>query len=254
MRRVRTGFSNIASTHWHAHTRTHTRTPQASTNLHALEPPHTPQLSTVTPLGQHMPDGGSTLSQQTPVASTATPVPLHTPHASTRPPLQQRPARSTAVPLPVQHLPVAQSTDPMQHMPSTSTTPPRHGDPTPLGTTARVPQSSPVQLDSHTHARAAPLELQTQLGPNWSWHISSEEHGAGRMEGGRAHVLLAWGRSDGGSSTSHAASGTEALSASTQVTARYCIPKGTGTPTGAGAPTPALPDGAALLSRLGLCA
>ncbi len=93
---------------------------KSCTYLHMLSPPHTPQLSK--PSGQHTPDGGNKLEQHVPSASTATPVPLHTPHASTRLPRQQAPLLSTPLPR-GQHTPDVVSTGPGQHWPSTSTTP-----------------------------------------------------------------------------------------------------------------------------------
>ncbi len=50
---------------------------------HLLMPPHTPQESTSAGGWQHSPDGGRALLQHVPAMSTATPVPPHTPHAST---------------------------------------------------------------------------------------------------------------------------------------------------------------------------
>lgn len=88
--------------------------------MHLLSPPHTPQLSSV--YRQQMPEGGKGVEQHVPSTSSATPVPLHTPHASTRPPTQQEPRLSTVLPV-GQHTPVFASTGPVQQSPSTSTTP-----------------------------------------------------------------------------------------------------------------------------------
>ena len=72
--------------------------------VHADDPPHTPQLSR--PSLQQTPEGGRGLPQHLPRTSIATPVPLHTPHASSTPAEQQVPDASLMAP-DGQHSPVA---------------------------------------------------------------------------------------------------------------------------------------------------
>lgn len=88
---------------------------------HALRPLQTPQLSIVP--SQHSPATVSAVPQQTPVTSTATPDPSHTPHASKTPDSQQAPLPSIVADGLTQQRPV-ESITVVQHWSHISTMPP----------------------------------------------------------------------------------------------------------------------------------
>jgi hypothetical protein len=120
---------------------------------HELTPPQTPQLSMGAVSGQQMPAGDSGVLQQTPRTSTATPLPPHTPQASSLSGAQHMPPASVTLPT-VQHIPVTPSTAPVQQAPVTSTTPASH---------AAGPDSSGTE-----HAEPAQ--------PLWHSHTPAVEH------------------------------------------------------------------------------
>jgi hypothetical protein len=136
-------------------------TTSITTAPHEDEPPHTPQLSSA--CVQQTPEGGRAAAQHTPCASTTNPVPLHTPQASTTPPVQHTPCRSVAVPLP-QHRPVTASTAAVQHSPAESRVPPTHAG-APARCTSGTSHWTPAQPGLHTHVSA------------WQW-VFGAVHGA----------------------------------------------------------------------------
>ncbi len=108
---------------------------------------------------QHRPDGSSAVRQHTPMASTATPPPPHTPQASTVPVLQQRPCPSTLLPS-GQHFPVVESMYQSQQRPSRSTMPPMHAPPPAAGRRG-TSHPSPAHATSQTHRRVVVLHTVT---------------------------------------------------------------------------------------------
>ena len=152
-----------------------------------------------------MPDGGSAELQQVPRASTATPLPLHTPHASITPDGQQRPEESTTAPG-VQHCPLSASMNPVQHTPTASTMPSLHAV---LEGTAGTSQASPTQFTSHVHTLAAALHTQWLPGQSVSTpHVQGADG---------AHCIVEAGAS---AMAAHAVGGATLPSTPVQVTVR----------------------------------
>lgn len=159
--------------------------------------------------------------QQAPRASTATPSPPHTPHASTvAGATQQAPSASSE---PAQHLPVRMSTSPMQHAPRTSTTPSTHAS---VCAAAAWPSSgtshvSPAHRRLHLHMCVTESHSQWSVGLGQSLWVRHSHCGPGSS----MHVVVLAGR---GPLELHTASGSSTRSmARTQVTARLCCPERT---------------------------
>jgi hypothetical protein len=126
-----------------------------TTAPHSLRPPQTPQLSIPEAAVQQAPEAGKAELQQTPLMSTATPAPPHTPHASTLPTAQQRPDASASMPSP-QHKPDTASITLGQQVPTMSTKPAtlslirRQASPKEAWAAGMV-QPSPRHPGSHSH-------------------------------------------------------------------------------------------------------
>jgi hypothetical protein len=93
--------------------------------------------------------------------STATPVPLHTPHASRAPPTQHAPTASVEA-SPGQHRPSTAEMALWQHVPAASTTPSTHGPVAAVVRTSTVAQPGPVHPGAHAHV---PPSVHTARGP-----------------------------------------------------------------------------------------
>ncbi len=146
--------------------------------MQLLTPLQTPQLSS--PSSQHRPDGSTALKQHLPNTSMATPLPPHTPHASTDAAVQHRPAQSTLL-LTGQLIPVVESMKPTLHVPLMSTTPSLHGGAEDGGSSNGTSHAPPPQQPLHTQRWLVVLHAQRVDGQSASTvqaHVDATVHGA----------------------------------------------------------------------------